>query len=70
MATTLFIYLMVFNATLNKISIILWRSVLLVGETGSPGENHQTGKSLCDATEKQEDMEECVHRIWMFSTSN
>jgi hypothetical protein len=31
---------MVFNATFNKISIILWQSVLLVGETGVPGENH------------------------------
>ena len=29
---------MVFNATLNNISIILWRSVLLVEETG---ENHR-----------------------------
>jgi hypothetical protein len=29
---------MVFNATFNNISIILWRSVLLVEETGVPGE--------------------------------
>jgi hypothetical protein len=29
---------MVFNATFNNISVILWRSVLLVEETG---ENHQ-----------------------------
>jgi hypothetical protein len=29
---------MVFNATFNNISIILWRSVLLVDETGVPGE--------------------------------
>ena len=29
---------MVFNATFNNISIILWRSVLLVEETG---ENHR-----------------------------
>jgi len=28
---------MVFN---NNISVISWRSVLLVGETGLPGENH------------------------------
>jgi len=32
---------MVFNATFNNISDILWRSVLLVEETGVPGENHQ-----------------------------
>ena len=29
---------MVFNATFNNISVILWRSVLLVDETGVPGE--------------------------------
>jgi hypothetical protein len=29
---------MVFNA--NNISVISWRSVLLVEETGVPGENH------------------------------
>ena len=33
---------MVFNATLNNISVISWRSVLLVGETGVPEENHRT----------------------------
>jgi hypothetical protein len=32
---------MVFNATFNIISAISWRSVLLVEETGDPGENHQ-----------------------------
>jgi hypothetical protein len=30
-----------FNATFNNISAISWRSVLLVEETGGPGENHQ-----------------------------
>ena len=30
---------MLFNATFNNISVILWRSVLLVEETGVPGEN-------------------------------
>jgi len=32
---------MVFNATFNNISVILWRSVLLVEETGGPGENRR-----------------------------
>ena len=32
---------MVFNATFNNISIVSWRSVLLVEETGVPGENHR-----------------------------
>ena len=31
---------MVFNATFNNISVISWRSVLLVEETGVPGETH------------------------------
>jgi len=31
---------MVFNATFHNISVIFWRSVLLVEETGVPRENH------------------------------
>ena len=31
---------MVFNTTFNNISVISWWSVLLVEETGEPGENH------------------------------
>ena len=31
---------MVLNATFNNISAISWWSVLLVEETGVPGENH------------------------------
>jgi hypothetical protein len=38
----LFVCLMVFNATFNNISVISWRSVLLVKEVGVTGENHQT----------------------------
>ena len=34
------IWFLVFNTTFNNISVILWRSVLLVEETGEPGENH------------------------------
>ena len=30
---------MVFNATFNIILVISWRSILLVEETGVPGEN-------------------------------
>jgi hypothetical protein len=36
---------MVFNTTLNNISVISWRSVLLVDETGLPGENHRPATS-------------------------
>ena len=32
---------MVFNATFNNISVISWRAILLVEETGVPKENHR-----------------------------
>jgi hypothetical protein len=32
--------IMVLNATFNNISVISWQSVLVVEETGIPGENH------------------------------
>jgi len=35
------IEVMVFNATFNNISAILWQSVLLVEEADIPRENHQ-----------------------------
>ena len=38
---------MVFNATFNNISVISWRTVLLVEETGEPGENHRPVTSHC-----------------------
>ena len=34
---------MVFNATFNNISVISWRSALLVGETGVPKKTHGGG---------------------------
>jgi hypothetical protein len=36
---------MVVNATFNNISVISWRSVLLMEETGVPGENHRPAAS-------------------------
>jgi hypothetical protein len=35
----------VFNTTFNNISVISWQSVLLVEETGVPGENYQPAAS-------------------------
>jgi hypothetical protein len=35
----------VFNITFNSISVISWGSVLLVEETGVPGENHRPAAS-------------------------
>ena len=32
---------MVFNAIFNTISVLTWRSVLLMEETGGAGENHR-----------------------------
>ena len=37
----MFVCLMVFNTTFNNISVISWRSVLLVEETRGPGEHHR-----------------------------
>jgi len=34
-------WLMVFNTTFHNISVMWWLSVLLVQETGAPGENHR-----------------------------
>ena len=34
-----------FNTTFNNISVISWQSVLLMEETGVPGENHQPAVS-------------------------
>ena len=39
------IRVMVFNSTFNNISLISWRSVVLVDETGVPGENHRPAAS-------------------------
>ena len=36
---------MVFNATFNNISVVSWRSVFLIEETGVPGENHRPAAS-------------------------
>ena len=46
--------LMVFNATFNNISAISWRSVLLVEETGGPGENHRPVASHCQTLSHNE----------------
>ena len=42
--------MMVLNATFNNISAISWRLVLLVKETGEPGENHLHQKNVSVAS--------------------
>jgi hypothetical protein len=37
---------MMFNATYNNISVVSWRSVLLVEEAGASGENYRIAASL------------------------
>ena len=39
------VIVIVFNATFNTISVILWRSVLLVEKIDGPGENHRPAAS-------------------------
>jgi hypothetical protein len=39
----------VFNATFDNISVLSWRSVLLVEETGGPGENRRTRRKPEDS---------------------
>ena len=44
---------MVFNATFNNVSVISWLSVLLVEETGGPGDNQRpTTNDLPQVTDK------------------
>jgi hypothetical protein len=49
---------MVFNITFNNISVISWRSILLV-ENGIPGVNHRPAASHCQTpaiiTQSKED---------------
>jgi hypothetical protein len=40
------VWFMVFNATFNNISVISWRSVVFVEETGVPEENLYIGFSV------------------------
>jgi hypothetical protein len=39
------VWFMVLNATFNNISVLSWRAVLLVEETGVPVENHRLAAS-------------------------
>ena len=40
-----YVSVMVFNTTFNNISVISWRSVVLVEQTRVPGENHRPVES-------------------------
>ena len=47
---------MVFNATFSNMSVISWRSILLVEETEGPGENHRTDQFVCKENEREKMM--------------
>ena len=49
---------MVYNAIFNNISVILWRSVLLVEETGVARENH---RSAAVTDKLSHNVVSCVH---------
>jgi hypothetical protein len=53
---------MLFNATFNDISVILWRSVLWVDETKVPRENHRLATSHCQTIHI---MLHRVHLAWV-----
>ena len=44
----------VFNVTFSNISLTSWQSVLLVEETGIPGENHRSDASHWQAYNKMQ----------------
>ena len=54
---------MVFNATFNNISVLSWRPVLLVEETGVPGEIRQYKKQKMDKNEVN------WHLVWYHNAS-
>ena len=57
---------MVFNATFNNISIILWQSVLLVVETRMPRENHRPVASRwkLECPEKTTDLSQVTDKLY------
>jgi len=65
---------MVFNATFNNISVIWWRSVLLVEEAKVPGENHRPAAShwqtlshnIVSSTPRHE-QDANSHRKWLYA---
>ena len=47
--------IILFNVTFNNISVISWRSVLLVEETGEPGENNENEMNCRQNTKQKTD---------------
>jgi hypothetical protein len=56
------IIVMVFNDTFNNISVISWQSVLLVEETGVPGENRSTWRKQ-EYLEKTTDLAQVTAKL-------
>ena len=68
--STIWVRVVVFNATFNNISVILWRSVLLVEKTRVPGENHRPAASHGQTLSHQvvSGFELTMYTIWVFIT--
>jgi hypothetical protein len=62
-SSKLYYRVMVFNATFNNISVISWRSILLMEETGVPRENHRPAASHWP-TSSHHIMLYRVHLVW------
>jgi hypothetical protein len=60
-------YGMVFNTTFNNISVISWRSVLLVAETGVPRENHQPTASHEQPLSRQNIVSSTPRHVYLIS---
>ena len=55
--------IMVFNATFNNFSVILWQSVLLMEETRVPGENHRPVSSHWQTLSSNVVSSTCRHEL-------
>ena len=60
---------MVFNTTFNDISVISWRSVLSVEETGVPGENHRPVASLTNVIRSDEQVNQVICMVTVFKNA-
>ena len=63
----MFVCLIVFNATLNNISVISWRSVLMVEEIRGPGENHRSVASHWQTLSLRSDRDSNSQHQWWYA---
>ena len=61
------VWFMVFNVTINNISVVSWWSVLVVGETGIPGENHRPAAISIIINQREKKCENSSTQNWGIS---